>query len=163
MIVEAGWDLMVKWTKAHTAKASKAEMIAEQKQIALVTKPTCWQREERNVMAPSSPKDLHGTLVKPRKRDMLRLSMKLVFMRRIKIMKMWKIQEEAKAKVQMVFAEITQEGTDGKTCMCVAYGKRSMFEKSSWHLSWLQPPRCDNKVYGDHGARKVLGLRLSVC
>ena len=76
MIVEAGWDLMVKWTKAHTAKASKAEMIAEQKQIALVTKPTCWQREERNVMAPSSPKDLHGTLVKPRKRDMLRLSMK---------------------------------------------------------------------------------------
>ena len=65
-------------------------------------------------------------------------------------MKMWKIQEEAKAKVKMVFAEITQEGTehntykcfhDGKTCMCVAYGKRSMFEKSSWHLSWLQPPR----------------------
>ena len=35
MIVEAGWDLMVQWTKAHAAKASKAKMIAEQKQIAL--------------------------------------------------------------------------------------------------------------------------------
>ena len=32
---EAGWDLMVKWTKAHTAKAAKAKMTAEQRQIAL--------------------------------------------------------------------------------------------------------------------------------
>ena len=35
VIVEAGWVLMVEWTKAHTAKAPKAKMTAEQKQIVL--------------------------------------------------------------------------------------------------------------------------------
>ena len=64
-------------------------------------------------------------------------------------MKMWKIQEEAKAKVMMVFAEITQEGTehntykcfhDGRTCMCVAYGKRSMFEKAHDICRGCNPP-----------------------
>ena len=36
VIVEAGWGQTGKWTKAHTTKAHKAKMAAENKQIALV-------------------------------------------------------------------------------------------------------------------------------
>ena len=36
VIVETGSGQMDKWTKAHTAKALKAKMAAEKKQVALV-------------------------------------------------------------------------------------------------------------------------------
>ena len=90
-------------------------------------------------------------------------------------MKKWKIQEESKAKVKMVFTERVQEGTkhstykcfhDGKTYMCVGYCRRSVHEKAQGICcgrKWVaKEPRRDNKVRGDHGVANVLGLRLSV-
>ena len=65
MIVEAGWDLMVQWTKAHTAKAPKAKMTAEQKQTMLGNDVA------DDMLAKKGAEESHGTHVRPRKRDML--------------------------------------------------------------------------------------------
>ena len=70
MIVEAGWDLVVWWTKADAAKAPKAKMAAEQKQIALGD-------DVADILAKRGEKmgrlrhRMHGTHVKPGKRDVL--------------------------------------------------------------------------------------------
>ena len=74
-------------------------------------------------------------------------------------MKTWKIQEEEKAKVEMVFAERVAPNTIRKIAStmakhtCVGYHKRSMHVEAQSicrGCKWVaKQPRCDHKVLGD--------------
>ena len=83
---------------AHTTKAQKANMTAERTQTAL-------ENDEADMLAKNGAEGdgafFEGRVARDaletREMCMRRLSMQLVIMRRLKILRVWKIQEEAKA------------------------------------------------------------------
>ena len=193
MIVEAGWDLTVKWTTAHTTRAETAKMTAEKKQIALGMLLLAKRGTEACFFFFQT--ELRETHMKPERGFMLRLSVQVCpHEETVDYEDVKQIQEEAMTKVRKVFLEEREKSYDThdvqvlprRQDMCAGCGKRSMHDKAQggrhghmWvaeketavrQLRWetggvvmICTGNWSRKALFFQGVATVLGIRLRVC